>query len=303
MIVCVAPLEPYFLRHHIIANPVVDVGLVRLAELVAPRHAEHFAVLDEVGSGLMETERNVGVDALLPEVQHPTVVARAGAGARFSANGDLLDAVVQIRSDVDGANERRYDDAFVLDRQRLKDGQPIVGHLLVLHRAADDDVVVAVAPILRDALQEAVDTFGEEVEMEVAPDTHHLPALGPPRVCVLQEEVGGKAGKDDFSWFDLPGPVPPALDWEVEIAGLAALATGYLAAVHLILPIDIAVLAPGADLCATVPRIPVGIYLPTFGHAAKLLPGWEICKKRVGRGGGRLLQPSWPAVTGHPLEG
>ena len=64
----------------------------------------------------------------------------------------------------------------------------------------------------------------------------------------------------------LAGFVALALDREVEISRLSAHAARNLAAVHFVLTVNIAILAPGAYLGAAVPRIPVGIYLPIFRH-------------------------------------
>ena len=59
MIVAVFPFEFYLLRDKVMANLVVDVGLVGLTELVASWNAEHFSVLDEMGTCLVKTKRNV----------------------------------------------------------------------------------------------------------------------------------------------------------------------------------------------------------------------------------------------------
>ena len=266
MIIAVLPLEADFFGDQITGNLVVDVGFVGLAQLVAAGNAVEVAVLQEVGAGLVEAEGHIGRDALLTEGEDPVVVAGAGVRAGFAAHGDFLDGPVQVRREVHGRYERRGDDDFVPDWQGLKDGKPIIGHLLVLHRAAYDDVVVAIGPIVRNAFEEAVYALGEKEELEVAAAAHHEPAFLAPGVRVLEQKVTGEAGEDDFSGLDFPGFVAFALDGEVERTGLAAQAAGHLAAVHLVLPIDIAVLAPRADLGAAVPRVPVGVNFPVFGH-------------------------------------
>ena len=154
----------------------------------------------------------------------------------------------------------------MFDGEGTESGKPIISHLLVLHCTAHDYIVVAVAPVFGNALQESVYTLREEVEPEVVPPLYHLPAFRPPQVSVLEQEIRGEAGEYNLSAFNLPGFVTLSLDGEIEVAGLSAFAAGNLAAVHLILPIDIAVLATGAYLGATVPRIPVGINFPILGH-------------------------------------
>ena len=59
MIIAVFPFESNLLRDKIMANFVVDVGLVGLTELVASGDMEHSSVLDEMGTCLVKTKRNV----------------------------------------------------------------------------------------------------------------------------------------------------------------------------------------------------------------------------------------------------
>ena len=272
MIVAVFPVEFHRLGHEVLADLVVDVGLMGLAELVTSSHIVPLPVLDEVGTGLMESERDAMGDTLCSEGKNPVVVAGAGIDPRLAPDRHLLDGFIQIRRDVHGGDQRRCDDALVLDGKRPEDGQPVIGHLLILHRAPYDDIVIAVAPVVGHAFQETVDAFGEKVELEVAPPPDHFPAFRPPGIGIFQQEIGCKTGEHQLPALDLPGFVALSLDREIEIARLPALAARYLAAVHLILPVDIAVFAPGADLGATVPRVPVGVYLPVFGHSNIDLP-------------------------------
>ena len=67
MIILLPPLELHRFGNEILANFVIDVGLVSLAELITTGHAVHLAVLDEMGSCLVETECNVLGYALLPK--------------------------------------------------------------------------------------------------------------------------------------------------------------------------------------------------------------------------------------------
>ena len=152
----------------------------------------------------------------------------------------------------------------MLDGEREEDGQAVISHLLILYSAAHYHVRISVAPVVRYTFHKAVDTLCEEIEPEVAPPLDHLPAFRTPRVCILEQEVGSEAGEYQSAAFNLPRPVTLSLYRKIEVARLSALAAGYLAAVHLILTVDIAVFAPGTNLGATMPRIPVGIYFPMF---------------------------------------
>ena len=222
MIIALVPFEFHGFGHKVFADFMVDVGFVSLAELVTTANAVHPSVLDEVCARLVEAERNVFRDALLAEGENPVVVARSRLHSRLTADGHLFYRLVQIWRKVNGANQRRGDDTLVLDGEREEDGQAVVGHLLILHGASYDDVVVAVAPVVGHTLHETVDAFGEEVEPEVAPLPYHLPAFRSPLVRVFQQEVGGEAGKDQIAALYLPRFVAFALDGQVEVGGLSA---------------------------------------------------------------------------------
>ena len=154
----------------------------------------------------------------------------------------------------------------MLDGQGLENRQPEISHLLVFHRAAYQHIVVAVRPIRRQALLQAVNPFGEEIEIKVLTLTHHLPALPSPLVGILQKEVGSKTGEYKLAARDFVGLVPLEAHRQIECRGLAADAACHGAAIHLILTINVAVLAARTDLGTPVPGIPVGVYVPAFSH-------------------------------------
>lgn len=240
--------------------------------LVAAADVVLAAVFDELRTGLVEAERHARMDALLAQGQDPVEVQGAGVAAGLAAAGDLLDAGTQVVGDVYALDHWGDDDGFVLDGQRREDRQPLVGHGLVLDGAADYHIVVAVSPVVRDALQETVDPLGEEVETAVTALADHRPAVGPPRVGVLQQEVGGETGEDEAPRRDFVALVALALHGEVESQRLAGDLTADFAAVHLVLSIDIAMPAPGGNLGTAVPGIPVGGKILTrHGRSANYL--------------------------------
>ena len=125
---------------------------------------------------------------------------------------------------------------------------------------------LSVTPVVRHARPETVDTLREEVEPQVTPLLHHLPALRAPFVGIGEQEVGGETGEHHFAAPDLPRLVTLAFDGEVEIAGLAAFAARHLTAIHLVLPIDVAIFASGTDLGASMPWIPIFVNIVLLFH-------------------------------------
>lgn len=132
--------------------PPIHPRLLRLLVLVAAGDVVELAVFDELRTGLVEAEGDAGLDALLTQGQDPVEIQRAGGAAGLATAGDLLDAGTQVVGEVYTLDHRGDDDGFVLDGQRRENRQPLVGHGLVFDGAADYHIVVAVAPVVRDAL-------------------------------------------------------------------------------------------------------------------------------------------------------
>ena len=264
MIITLFPFKLNGLGHEVAADLVVDVGFVRLTELIASRYPEHLPVLDETGTCLMEAEGNILGHALLSKGEYPVVVAWPGVNPGLSPYRYLIYCLIEVWSQIQGREKWRSNYAFMLYRQGTEYGQAVIRHLLIFHRASHDDIVVPVAPVFGHTIHEAVYTLGKKEEPKVAAHLHHLPAFRSPRIGILQQEIRGETGEYDFATINFPRLVALAPDGQIEVAGLAALAARNLAAVHLVLTVNIAILATGAYLGATMPRIPICIYFPVL---------------------------------------
>lgn len=75
------------------------------------------------------------------------------------------------------------------DRQFAIYRQPLVHSPLVFHRAADGDVFIAVAPILRQALENPLRPFCDHEEMQVTAPVNHQSGIFAPLVSFLDEKV------------------------------------------------------------------------------------------------------------------
>lgn len=112
----------------------------------------------------------------------------------------------------------------MFDGERQENGQTIIRHLLILHRTAHDDIVIAIAPVVGCALHETINALGEKEKPKVAPLLHHLPAFRPPFIRIFQKKIGGKAGKHQLATLYLPRLVALPPHGEVEVARLSAFA-------------------------------------------------------------------------------
>ena len=244
-----------FLPHVFLAfEPIVDSRFAGLRVLVTAVDAVHAPVFYEPRPGLVEAEGDVCRHALFTQPEHPGVVARPGLVALFAARRDLLDGGREIACDVERSQQRGADDEPVADRRREEQQQPVIGHRLIFDRAADDDILISVAPVGRQYGGQPVNALGEEEEPQVVADAHHLPGLGTPGVGLLQQKIRCEAGVDHLAGGDLEPSVAATAHRTVEHRRLPHFAAVFVVAA--VLPVDIAVAAAFADFPASVPGVP-----------------------------------------------
>ena len=188
----------------------------RLLHLQAARDAKETAILAERGSRLFEIEWNIGGDALAADVEHPIVITDAGITARFPAYRHLLNPRAKAAKEVNVFQQRFTDDGLVLQRQFAEYRQSLIHSPLVLHCAGDSHVIVARTPILGQTLENPLWSFGNDVEMQVAPAVNHQPRFLAPLVSLFDEEVAGEARPHQRTRRYLPIPTAVTTDGKIE---------------------------------------------------------------------------------------
>lgn len=68
-------------------------------------------------------------------------------------------------------------DVFMNNGKRIKERQPLVCLRLVFHGAAHGHILVAVAPVVGDAVHKPLNAFRQKEEPQVRPISHHAPAI------------------------------------------------------------------------------------------------------------------------------
>ena len=157
------------------------------------------AALEKLRARLVIVKADVRLDALTADIEHPIVIADARARTRFTADGYRFDGVRQIFRNIHSFEQGLADDGFMLYRQTEIDRKSVVSHFLIFGRYRDRYVFVAVAPILGDAITEAVDPLGDKEKVAVASFLHYPPGVAAPDVGVLEKEIRGKAGEKESS--------------------------------------------------------------------------------------------------------
>lgn len=75
---------------------VVDIGSPSLIVLVLAADPVEASILDQPGSGLVETKGNVVCDTLVAQTQHPVEIAWPGLRARLSTHRNLLNLLRKV---------------------------------------------------------------------------------------------------------------------------------------------------------------------------------------------------------------
>lgn len=212
------------------------------------------SVFDKPCARLVVAEGDIRIETLPADRKHPVEVARTGVVARFAVRGDLLDLGGEVLRDVERSEQRCADDQLVAQGRSQQQRKPAVGRRLILDGAAHDQILVAVAPVGRQDLHQAVYAFGDEEEAQVAARADHLPRLGAPCVGLFDQKIRREAGVDHLSGRNLEPSVAAPAHGQVERRGFTHLAA--VLVVPFVLPVYVAVAAAFADLAASVPRVP-----------------------------------------------
>ena len=264
------PVVPFTFGGEIWGYIYVNSCSAGLCDLQSARNGVSVAIFHEVGASLMKRERHASLNALAAHIEHPFVATFARIHPRFAAHRHLLDAVIEPLLKVHRLEHRCHNYRFVLDGQTLEDGQAEISHSLIFYRATHYHIAVAVAPIGRHTFGKAMNALGEEVEHAVATQAHHKPTLTAPLVGSIEQKIAGKASENYAARWDLVGTVAAALHGQSESPSFARHIAAHVAAILRVLPIHIAVAAPGANLSAAVPRIPTYVCRIEFLHVGKV---------------------------------
>ena len=116
----------------------------------------------------------------------------------------------------------------------------------------DVDILIPLAPVRGQAALQPQDALGDEQKLQVAAPADHLPGAVPPRVGLLQQKVGAKAGVHPRAGRNQIAFVPPAAHGEVKV--LVEKDLGGVLAVCAVDAVDIAVLTALAAICGSRAR-------------------------------------------------
>ena len=102
----------------------------------------------------------------------------------------------EVGADIHPFQDRLNNDLFALYGQRGKMRQALVSRGLIFSCASYSDIFIAVAPIRRDAVQKAMDSFGGNVKMQIRTGTDRFPCLLPILIRVFKKKIRSETGID-----------------------------------------------------------------------------------------------------------
>lgn len=180
--------------------------LLRLRPLI--RDTVGLSVFDKISPGLDKIECNAVLTALVAQLFYPFVAARPGAVVILSSAYDLLDLpLLQIPPDIHRADEGRRHDPFVLKRKLKQQGDPFVRPPLILTCHIEENILPSIFPVIRQTGQDPLRALCQEEKLHISPLSHDRPGVVPPRVRLLEKEVGSHAHPDHLPAFHLvPSP-------------------------------------------------------------------------------------------------
>ena len=166
---------------------------MRLLHLQLSRDVIQTTILAEMRSRLFEMEPHVGSNTLLSNTKHPIIIADTGIMALLTTYRHLVAPTTETITEVNAFQQRFADDGLMLDGKLAVEWQPFVNSPLVLHRAADGDMLVAIAPVLRQTSENPFWPLCNHEKMQVTTPVNHQPGILAPLVGFLDEEVRRKA--------------------------------------------------------------------------------------------------------------
>lgn len=126
-------------------------------------------------------------------IKYPIIIQWPGIFAGFAAYRHVFyQSRVEVLAQIDRFEHRFYHYHSVFDGQRKKDGQAIVGAVLILGGAAYVDIIVSVAPVGRQTFFEPVYALGKESELAIAAQLDNPPNFRAPRVGFLNQKIGSE---------------------------------------------------------------------------------------------------------------
>ena len=102
----------------------------------------------EVGTCLFEVEGDISFDTLFSDIEYPIVVADTGIIAGLTTDCHLFTPRAKLVMEVDGFQNGFTNNLLMSDGEFSEYRQTFICSPLILHRATDGDVFIAVAPIL-----------------------------------------------------------------------------------------------------------------------------------------------------------
>lgn len=98
----------------------IDPGFPSLRMLKLPPNPVQTSVLEQTRPGLVKAKGNIVFRTLIPQGEHPGIIANTRFGSRLAADRYLFDFRSEIRGQIYGTYQRGANDNLVTNRQLLE---------------------------------------------------------------------------------------------------------------------------------------------------------------------------------------
>ena len=98
----------------------IDPGFPSLRMLKLPPNPVQTSVLEQTRPGLVKAKGNIVFRTLIPQGEHPGIIANTRFGTRLAADRYLFDFRSEIRGQIYGTYQRGANDNLVTNRQLLE---------------------------------------------------------------------------------------------------------------------------------------------------------------------------------------
>ena len=171
----------------------IESCFLGLDVLVFPWNMVLTTVFNQICAGLMKIKLHACLSALYLHIKNPIEVQRSGVFAGLSSNRDFLNqSRIEVSAEAYLLYHWRDNNHTVLDWQREKYRHTVIRTVLILHSAADADMVVAFAPVLREALHKPFYALCEEIECAISSLADNIPDFISPFIGFLNQKIGGE---------------------------------------------------------------------------------------------------------------
>ena len=186
------------IRYTVFTYPKINIRLSCLRFLKGTFYPVNLSVLYKKRTCLMKSERNIFINTLSSDIEYPAVITGTCKISGFTADRYFFNTLIKICGKINMLKQRSGDYRPVFYRKRLENRKSEICSVLIFNSTSDKNIVITISPVRRKSLSKPVYSFGKEIKVTVFSFLYHFPAFRSPFICILQQKIRRKAGKNNL---------------------------------------------------------------------------------------------------------